>query len=238
MELLIFSIFLFYIIISPGIIFLHSYFSGEFSEKHHNLNKIDFIVISAVYSIVLHFILNSFIFDIDFLMYLFDIKNNPLHFAKYIESNFIAFSSYLIFMWVASFFVAMFVRALVINFNLDLVFPFLRLSNNWYYVFSERAYKFENKIKDDKNYSLALDIHINVNDHQHIISGILDDYHLNKEGISNIILRDAINHFYKDKERSTGIMLIPFKNDYIISYKWIPTDKIDIWIKDRLEERS
>jgi hypothetical protein len=111
----------------------------------------------------------------------------------------------------ASVVLGLLVRLIVRKFRFDLKYPFLRLNNEWYYLFSGEILDIE-KPGESKNIDLIqVDVLMQTGEGPLVYSGTLEDYFLSKDnGLDRIYLsqvyRRKMQEDLKRNERNVGYL--------------------------------
>lgn len=225
-------IFIFFFLVTPGFLARRFYYHGEFS-KQINLNINPFMnVIYSLFtgimlSLVFIYISNCFInnaINIDIILSDFDENFISLNSEVNQNERFNGLTNnmksyYLPFIgaiYVFSAMVGYFSSKVILFFNWDTKWKFLRFNNNWHYQFSGRILKFKKIFSVDFNHKLKvkhtyLDILVSENgDKATLYSGLYADYDINPQDttkLEKIHLYKAIR--YKKVEDKVEIKNIP-----------------------------
>ena len=223
-------------IFSPGLIFLRSYFIGEFSKQFNT--KVPIIRL-AFYSLIP----GLFIFLISIFVYgFFDPKfsvsgaleiyldllftNNKFsnQTSFFLDNNLMYFLLFIILMYLASFLLGLFFHYIIRKLNWDKRYKVLRFKNYWYYLFSGEIGKFPkfnralidiqiNDIDKDTDVSMAYaDILTDECGKTKMYTGYVLDYELDQENsnqLDKIYLLDAHKYNYVQNKK------FRFQKDFI-----------------------
>lgn len=201
-------IFIFFFLITPGFLARRFYYHGEFS-KQINLNNNSFmnviysLFVGIILSLLFIYIFNCFIknaINIDTILSDFDrnfISSNPVNNEKErfngLSNNMKSY--YLPFIgaiYVFSAMVGYFSSKIILFFNWDTRWKFLRFNNNWHYQFTGRILKFKKNISVGFNHKLKvkytyLDILVaEKGDDTTLYSGLYGDYDLNPQDTTKL----------------------------------------------------
>lgn len=201
-------IFIFFFLITPGFLARRFFYHGEFS-KQINLNSNSFmnviysLFVGIMLSLVFIYISNCFInntINIDTILNDFDsnfISTNPelnnLGRFNGLTNNMKSY--YLPFIgaiYVFSSMVGYFSSKIILFFNWDTRWKFLRFNNNWHYQFSGRILKFKKNLSIGFNHKLKvkytyLDILVSEKgDIATLYSGLFADYDINPQDTTKL----------------------------------------------------
>ncbi|MBA7549827.1 hypothetical protein ES705_42324 [subsurface metagenome] len=212
----------------PGIILRRSYLSSRFSIRYISKSPVEEIFWTIIPSLILHgvwylIVRNIAKYDINFsyLGYLISGISDPITIEpifQNIKSNIGPILLYNISLMVIAFLFGHGARTIVRSFSLDIIFDFLTFSNKWHYLFTGEYLDFENGRKAHKKIDfIIVDCLTNIGNHSVIYTGILDEYHLAKDGgLDRIIIKypsKIIFNYNKKSEKKVieGIYLaIPY----------------------------
>jgi hypothetical protein len=225
-------IFIFFFLITPGFLARRFFYHGEFS-KQINLNSNSFmnviysLFVGIMLSLVFIYISNCFInntINIDTILNDFDSnfistnqESNNLGRFNGLTNNMKSY--YLPFIgaiYVFSSMVGYFSSKIILFFNWDTRWKFLRFNNNWHYQFSGRILKFKKNLSVGFNHKLKvkytyLDILVSENGEKSTLySGLFADYDINPQDttkLEKIHLYKASR--YKKVEDAVEIKNIP-----------------------------
>ena len=214
-------IFIFLLLIVPGLLIRRLYFFGDFSKQF----GIDQPLLKTFAYSLIPGIIN---FAISLLVYhwWFGVSSDELYqyyqTANGLENldndDFSKLSSHLIkfllFTFVIAFITGFLSGRIVRIFRLDTINKFFRYKNHWFYLFAgevARIKKYRNQIKirpDEKFLFTRADVLISTNNGNKLYSGILVDYHLedsNSYSLKNVILKNAVRYKKLDKEEDSVV---------------------------------
>src|SRR5688572_1919234 len=141
MGLVLGSVFLF-ILISPGIIFRYAYLQGTYAKQNFKISAIDEIfwaLVPALFFQLTAVLLLERFFHVDVRIdYIYNIvigSDNSIDF-NVIRQSLSGFLLYTFSLIVLAGFIGFLVRYVIRKNRFDIRFPFLRLNNEWYYLFS------------------------------------------------------------------------------------------------------
>ncbi|MCK4343901.1 MAG: hypothetical protein KAX05_01340 [Bacteroidales bacterium] len=209
----------------PGIILRRSYLSSNFSIRYISKSPVEEIFWTIIPSLILHavcylIIRNITKYDINFsyLGYLISGISDPVTIEplfQNIKSNIGPILLYNIPLMVLAFILGHGARTIVRSFSLDIIFNFLTFSNKWHYLFTREYLDFEYGRKKHKKIDfIILDCLTNIGNHSVIYTGMLDEYHLAKDGgLDRIIIkypRKKIFNYNKESEKKDidGLYLV------------------------------
>lgn len=201
-------IFIFFFLITPGFLARRFFYHGEFS-KQINLNSNSFmnviysLFVGIMLSLVFIYISNCFInntINIDTILNDFDsnfISTNPAlnNLGRFNGLTNNMKSYYLPFIgaiYVFSSMVGYFSSKIILFFNWDTRWKFLRFNNNWHYQFSGRILKFKKNLSIGFNHKLKvkytyLDILVSEKgDIATLYSGLFADYDINPQDTTKL----------------------------------------------------
>lgn len=201
-------IFIFFFLITPGFLARRFYFHGEFSKQinlnsNSLMNVIYSLFVGIMLSLAFIYISNCFLnnsINIDIVLNDFDSNfitsnssSNRVGRFNGLTNNMKTY--YLPFIggiYVFSSIVGYFSSKIILFFNWDTKWKFLRFNNNWHYQFTGRILKFKKNISIGFNHKLKvkytyLDILVSENgDKTSLYSGLYADYDLNPTDITKL----------------------------------------------------
>jgi hypothetical protein len=225
-------IFIFFFLITPGFLARRFFYHGEFS-KQINLNSNSFmnviysLFVGIMLSLVFIYISNCFInntINIDTILNDFDSNfistnqelNNLGRFNGLTNNMKSYYLPFIGAIYVFSSMVGYFSSKIILFFNWDTRWKFLRFNNNWHYQFSGRILKFKKNLSVGFNHKLKvkytyLDILVSENGEKSTLySGLFADYDINPQDttkLEKIHLYKASR--YKKVEDAVEIKNIP-----------------------------
>ena len=205
-------LFLFTLIVIPGLLFKRFYFYGEFSKQFNSKEK---VYKSIFYSIIPGVIIQSSVYFLFLFIFKSDIQlstllvvskelfanNNEYSIptCEFLESGYIRVLYYLLFVFSIAIFTGWFLSRLVRWFKFDIRFKNLRYKNSWYYTFSGEIRTFkkflnasqklnddDEKLKSYEYYPPYADILVSENGGSNLYSGYIIDYELDFEDLNSI----------------------------------------------------
>lgn len=205
MNLILGSILLF-ILISPGLIFRYSYLQGTYSKQTFKISAVDEIFWAVIPAFV--FQLAGILIIIHFTIY--QVRLDQLYQIltgadSEIDFNFIlgslpVFLVYILILIVIAAVLGLSARFMVRKFQLDLRYPFLKVNNEWYYLFSGEILDLLDTPGESKNVEMIqIDVLVSTGDGTMVYSGTLENYFLSKDnGLDRIYLSNVYRRKMKD----------------------------------------
>jgi hypothetical protein len=205
MNLILGSILLF-ILLSPGLIFRYSYLQGTYSKQTFKISAVDEIFWAVIPAFV--FQLAGILVIIHFTIY--QVRLDQLYLIltgadSEIDFNFIlgslpVFLVYIVILIVIAAVLGLSARFIVRKFQLDLRYPFLKVNNEWYYLFSGEILDFLDSPGESKNVEMIqIDVLVSTGDGTMVYSGTLENYFLSKDnGLDRIYLSNVYRRKMKD----------------------------------------
>ena len=203
MNLVFGSLFLF-LLISPGLIFRFSYLQGTYSKLTFKVSAFEeffwalipafFIQVSAML-----FVENLLDYSVRVdTIYKLIIGNGDIDF-QIIKLNLLPFFIYIFTLMAFSVFLGIAVRRIVRFYHFDHRLKFLRLGNEWFYLFSGEILDPTATVDPSAVLLIQVDVVLNSSEGDIIYSGILEDFYLSKEnGLDRIYLRNVYRRNLKD----------------------------------------
>lgn len=171
-------------LVSPGFIFRFYFLSGPYAKEVYKPSATEDIVWAIIVAVFLQLLALSVLYSCGYninLQFLYAIIKgddvDKIDFAS-IEGSVSFFILYSLVLLVAAALLGWLLRKVVIGANLDLKYSFLKINNDWYYIFSGRILKEKVKLID----FIQIDALVNTADGEYIYCGILEDFFLTKEG--------------------------------------------------------
>jgi hypothetical protein len=205
MNLILGSILLF-ILISPGLIFRYSYLQGTYSKQTFKISAVDEIFWAVIPAFV--FQLAGILIIIHFTIY--QVRLDQLYQIltgadSEIDFNFIlgslpVFLVYILILIIIAAVLGLSTRFIVRKFQLDLRYPFLKVNNEWYYLFSGEILDLLDTPGESKNVEMIqIDVLVSTGDGTMVYSGTLENYFLSKDnGLDRIYLSNVYRRKMKD----------------------------------------
>jgi hypothetical protein len=186
--------------IAPGLIFRISYLQGPYSKQSFKPSTIDELFWALIPAFFFHFAGIWYVekftrFNIN-LKYVYSlltgVSSQDLDF-EVVRSSIPSFTAYLIILIIVAILLGLGLRRVVRLFKLDIMFNFLRLNNDWDYVFSGEILDFPAVPGESENIELIkIDALVKSQEGTMIYSGILHDYFLSKDnGLDRIYLKQV-----------------------------------------------
>jgi len=194
-----FAAVLIYLIILPGVIARRTYLFGPYSRKYSALAPADEIVASVIPALLLQtamaYVVRLMGFQLDFGALgalLVDEHSEALVSRAFADVNLDLWkiAAYNVVLWLAAGFLGDKARKFVVAFELDLHFPILRFSNDWYYLLTGREWG----LVPGRDYNLVwADVLVGKPAETGIIySGRLDNFYRSRDGkLESISLKYA-----------------------------------------------
>lgn len=208
--------FLIILIFFPGYFFTKAYFRVEETELKF-LTFSNKTVVAIIASLLFHTIVLSFLIIIlgcniaprKYLqLILFTAHDTSIDAFPIRNREIFGTFLYIIFLSFLAYFVGNFFRYLIIKFNLDKRFSWLRFDNYWYYFF--KAFDF-NQIEPDL---LEIVATVNLGEETYLYKGILEDYTLDRYGdLDKLIISSACRRDIKNDEDD---IFYPIEGDYFL----------------------
>jgi hypothetical protein len=182
--------------IAPGIIFRFSYLQGPYSKQSFKPSAIDELFWALIPALFFHllgilFIENATAYTVK-LRYVYSLITG----ASDIDFSIIrrSLAPFLLYNFVligVSLTIGLLLRRIVRYFKLDIRFNFLRMNNDWDYVFSGEILDFPSVLGESGNIELIkIDAMVRSQEGTIIYSGVLHDYFLSKDnGLDRIYLK-------------------------------------------------
>lgn len=199
---------LLFIILSPGLIFRRSYFSGVFSAKFRKYKIIDEIALSILPGIIMNFIgyylvilFTDYKINLTYLGYLLSgVKGDELITKVYsnMQIHLTHIVLYFLLIGILASLLGHLLRLFVRKCKLDLHYRTFRSASKWHYIFSGEYPEFV-EFKDSdlwkrKDFDLILtDVLVDIGKEKIIYSGILHDYNLTSDGEIQSLLLDLLS---------------------------------------------
>lgn len=224
-------------IFSPGLIFLRSYFIGEFSKQFNTKVPIIRLAFYSLIPGIFIFLLSIFVyglFDSNFSIsgaleiYLDLLSSTNNKFSSktsfFLDNDLICFLLFITLIYLASFLLGIFFHYIIRKLNWDKKYKVLRFKNYWYYLFSGEIGKFPkfnralidiqiNDIDKDTDVSMAYaDILTDECGKTKMYTGYVLDYELDQENsnqLDKIYLLDAHKYNYIQNKK------FRFQKDFI-----------------------
>jgi hypothetical protein len=205
MNLILGSILLF-ILISPGLIFRYSYLQGTYSKQTFKISAVDEIFWAVIPAFV--FQLAGILVIIHFTIY--QVRLDQLYQIltgadSEIDFNFIlgslpVFLLYILILIIIAAVLGLSARFMVRKLHLDLRYPFLKVNNEWYYLFSGEILDLLDTPGESKNVEMIqIDVLVSTGDGTMVYSGTLENYFLSKDnGLDRIYLSNVYRRKMKD----------------------------------------
>lgn len=205
MSLVLGSILLF-ILISPGLIFRYAYLQGTYAKQTFKISAVDeifwalvpalFLQISG-FTVVEHFL--PYNIRLDFIYQLTTGNIDILDFGI-IRKSLLPFTVYMLVLILIALLLGFLVRKLIKSFRLDLRYPFLRLNNEWYYLFSGEILDFLDAPEESRNIEMIqVDALIHTSEGAVVYSGTLVNYYLSKDnGLDRLYLSKVYRRRFVD----------------------------------------
>ena len=216
MNLILGSIFLFILII-PGLAFRYSYLHGTYAKQSFKISAVDEIfwaILPALFfqlaGIVIIEHLTPYKIQLELIYQIITESSSNINF-EIIRQSILYFLIYLVSMIGVSVALGLLMRLIVRKFRFDLKYPFLRLNNEWYYLFSGEILDLEQP-GESKNIDLIqVDVLMQTGEGPLVYSGTLEDYFLSKDnGLDRIYLsqvyRRKMQEDLKRNERNVGYL--------------------------------
>jgi len=176
-----FSTLLILVFLAPGFVCRFAFLKGPYSRRNFRPSLTDDIFWSAIPAIFLQLLALIFLKLIGLEpsikdLYLMMIGDTNIDFEA-IEGGLGFFLVYLLILLIISYTFGAAARRIVTHYNIDLRYNILKVSNEWYYLFSGKLVESEVDL-------IQLDVLVHSNSERGttLYSGILEDYFLNKEG--------------------------------------------------------
>lgn len=205
MNLLVGSLLLF-ILIAPGIIFRYAYLQGTYAKQTFRVSAIDEIFWALAPALFFQFlgviVLEAF-FDynvrIDFVYNLLTGEASGIDF-DIVKASFLSFFIYTTILIVIAATAGFLIRFVVRKLQLDLRYPFLRLNNEWYYLFSGEILDLLDAPGESKNIEMIqIDALVNTGEGIMIYCGTLENYYLSKDnGLDRLYLSNVYRRKFQD----------------------------------------
>jgi hypothetical protein len=186
--------------IAPGLIFRISYLQGPYSKQSFKPSTIDELFWALIPALFFHFagvlvieFFTGFHVNLKYVYALLTgIASQELNF-EVIRFSLPYFAWYLITLMAIAIGLGLGLRKLVRIFKLDIMFNFLRLNNDWDYVFSGEILDFPYVPGESENIEMIkIDALIRSQEGTIIYTGILHDYFLSKDnGLDRIYLKQV-----------------------------------------------
>ena len=205
MNLILGSILLF-ILISPGLIFRYSYLQGTYGKQTFKISAVDEIFWAVIPAFI--FQLAGILIIIHFTIYhvrldqVYEIltgSHSNIDF-DFILSSLPIFLGYILILITVAAVLGFSIRLIVRKFQLDLRYTFLKVNNEWYYLFSGEILDFLDTPGESKNVEMIqIDALVSTGDGTMVYSGTLENYFLSKEnGLDRIYLSNVYRRKMKD----------------------------------------
>lgn len=205
MNLILGSLLLF-ILLSPGLIFRYSYLQGTYGKQTFRISAVDEIFWAVIPAFV--FQLAGILVILNFTIYhvrldqVYEILTGS---DSQIDFNFILgslpiFLAYILTLIVIATVLGLSARAIVRKFQLDLRYSFLKVNNEWYYLFSGEILDFLDTPGESKQVEMIqVDVLVSTGDGTMVYSGTLENYFLSKDnGLDRIYLSNVYRRKMKD----------------------------------------
>lgn len=199
---LVFGSLLLFILISPGLLFRFSYLQGTYAKLTFRVSAVEEIFWALVPAFFLQLLAVLVIENatpyrvrLDVVYQLIN-GSGEIDFGMVGQSLF-AFMAYMVVINLIAISLGVMVREIVRKYKLDLRFRFLRLGNEWHYLFSgEILYPGR---KPESIFMIQIDVVVNSSEGDIIYCGTLEDFYLSKDnGLDRIYLRNVYRRNLKD----------------------------------------
>lgn len=188
-------------LLSPGFVFRFCFLSGPYSKEVYKPSATEDIVWSIIVAIFLQLSAISLLDlwgHVANLQFLYSIVKgddaDKIDFSA-VNSHTTFFLIYALILLLIASVLGLLLRKLVIGTNLDMKYSFLKINNDWYYIFSGRILQEKVKLID----FIQIDALVNTSEGEYIYCGILEDFFLTKEGgldrlyLKNVYRRKLVN---------------------------------------------
>lgn len=201
---LVFGSLLLFILISPGLIFRFSYLQGTYAKLTFKVSAVEEIFWALVPAFFLQMLAielialtTSYHIRLDIVYQLIN-GDGGVDF-RLVEQNLGPFMAYMIVINLVAIVLGVMVREAVRKYKLDLRFRFLRLGNEWHYLFSGEILYPGRKTAPESIFMIQIDVVVNSSEGDIIYCGTLEDFYLSKDnGLDRIYLRNVYRRNLKD----------------------------------------
>ncbi|HYG20806.1 MAG TPA: hypothetical protein VD816_17835 [Ohtaekwangia sp.] len=205
MNLILGSIILF-ILISPGLIFRYAYLQGTYAKQTFKISAVDEIFWAIIPAFIFQLsgilITNHFTsleVRLDQVYHVITSAHADIDFDVIVKSL-PGFLLYILILIVIAASLGFTARYFVRKFQLDLRYPFLKVNNEWYYLFSGEILDFLDTPGESKQVEMIqVDVIVNTGEGTMVYSGTLENYFLSKDnGLDRIYLSNVYRRKMKD----------------------------------------
>jgi hypothetical protein len=201
---LVFGSLLLFFLISPGLIFRFSYLQGTYAKLTFKVSAVEEIfwaIIPAFFLQLLAVLFLQHVLQINVrldVIYQLITGGDAIDFSI-IQNNIIGFLAYFLAIFGISAALGILTRSIVRKYKLDLRIKFLRLGNEWHYLFSGEFFYLTKDIVPSNIFIIQIDVVMNSSEGDIIYSGTLEDFYLSKDnGLDRIYLRNVYRRSLKD----------------------------------------